>query len=141
MTLHYNKKSEQEKRRTLRKGMTFCEKIMWKYLRKRQFGIRFLRQYSIDAYVIDFYSPEIKLAIELDGEVHNLPEQREYDKHRQKYIESFGITFVRITNDEFMGNPDKAFKKIENKIKEIKTPPTSSPLVKGRIEEGFEKRG
>jgi len=119
MTKHYNKKSEQEKRRYLRKNMTYCEKIVWLHLRKKQLGYRFLRQYSIDHFVIDFYCPELKLAVELDGDVHENPDQKEYDKARQKYLEAFGINFIRIKNEEFLGNPDKAFLKIENAISEI----------------------
>jgi len=120
MTKHYNKKSEQEKRRLLRNNMTYCEKIVWIHLRKKQLGYRFLRQYSVDHFVIDFYCPVLKLAIELDGDVHELPEQIDYDKARQKYLEAFGIEFVRITNEEFLSNPNKAFSKIEKKIISIK---------------------
>ena len=120
MTLHYNKKSEKEKRRILRKEMTFCEKILWIHLRRKQLGCRFLRQYSVDHFVIDFYSPEIKLAIELDGNVHNEPDQKEYDIKRQEYLESFGITFIRITNDELLGNANMAFNRIDEAIKKIK---------------------
>ena len=120
MTLHYNKKSESEKRRVLRKEMTFCERILWIHLRRKQLGCRFLRQYSVDQFVIDFYSPEIKFAIELDGNVHDEPDQKEYDIKRQEYLESFGITFLRITNEELMGNANMAFGRIESAIKKLK---------------------
>lgn len=119
MTKHYNKKSEQEKRRSLRNSMTYCEKIVWIHLRKRQLGFRFLRQYSVDHFVIDFYCPELKLAVELDGSVHEIPEQKEYDIARQKYLEAFGIKLIRIKNEEFLSNPNKAFDRIENKIKSL----------------------
>jgi very-short-patch-repair endonuclease len=117
MTKHYNKKSEQEKRRHLRNNMTYCEKIVWLHLKKRQLGYRFLRQYSVDHFVIDFYCPELKLAVELDGNVHEIPEQKGYDRARQQYLEAFGIKFIRIKNEEFLGNPNKAFSKIEDSIK------------------------
>lgn len=120
MTKHYNKRSEKQKRRILRKGMTFCEKILWIHLRRKQLGVRFLRQYSIDQFVIDFYSPELKFAIELDGDVHNDPIQKEYDAKRQEYLETFGITFLRLTNDELIGNANLAFVKIEETIKKLK---------------------
>ena len=87
------------------------------YLRKRQYGYRFLRQYSVDQYVIDFYCPKLKLAIESDGNIHDLLEQKQYDKDRQNELEKFGITFVRITNEELLGKPNKAFEKIEKAIK------------------------
>ena len=118
MTKYFNRKSEQEKRQYLRNNMTYCEKIVWLHLRKKQLGYRFLRQYSIDHYIIDFYCPALKLAIELDGEVHEQPDQKRRDIIRQRYLEKFGITFVRITNKEFMGNSNKAFEKI---VKVIKT--------------------
>ena len=116
MTKHYNKKSEQQKRRSLRNNSTYCEKIVWLHLRKKQSGYRFLRQYSVDHFVIDFYCPGLKLAVELDGDIHNLPEQKDYDIARQKYLEAFGINFIRIKNEKFLGNPNKAFSKIEKKI-------------------------
>ncbi|MCJ7552343.1 MAG: endonuclease domain-containing protein [Ignavibacteriaceae bacterium] len=62
MTKHYNKETEKETRRHLRKEQTYCEKIVWMFLRNRQMlGYKFRRQYSIDKYVIDFYCPELKL--------------------------------------------------------------------------------
>jgi very-short-patch-repair endonuclease len=100
--------------------MTFCERILWIPLRKRQLGIRFLRQYSIDQFIIDFYSPEFKFVIELDGDVHNSPDQKEYDVKRQEYLETFGITFLRITNDELLGNANMAFARIEDAIKKLR---------------------
>lgn len=121
MTKHYNKTSEKEKRRKLRQEQTYAEKILWQNLRNRQLlGIKFRRQYSVDQYVIDFYAPELKLAVESDGSIHELADQKEYDKARQEYLESFGITFIRISNKELFGNPNKAFERITEKIKRLK---------------------
>ena len=119
MTKHFNKKSEQEKRRNLRKNMTYCEKIVWQHIRKKQLGYRFLRQYSVDHFVIDFYCPELKLAVEIDGESHNEPGKKKKDISRQRYLESFNIKFVRIKDEELLGNPEKAFGKIEDAIKAL----------------------
>lgn len=121
MTKHYNKTTEKEKRRTLRKNQTYAEKVLWSQLRNRQLlGVKFRRQYSVDHFVIDFYAPELKLAIESDGSIHELEDQKEYDKARQEYLENFGITFIRITNKELFSNPNKAFERIEEKIKKLK---------------------
>lgn len=128
MTKHYNRTSEKEKRRLLRKQQTYTEKILWMHLRNRQaLGFKFRRQYSVDHYIIDFYCPELKLAIELDGEVHDSPEQKEYDKVRQEYLEAFGITFIRIKNEEFLGNPNKAFGRIEEEIKKLSAISSRNP--------------
>ncbi len=82
-------------------------------------GYKFRRQYSVDEYIIDFYCPELKLAIEVDGSVHDSEEQRKYDKIRQKNIESFGIKFIRVRNDELTGNPNMVFERIESLIKSL----------------------
>ena len=120
MTKHFNRTSEKAKRRQLRKDQTYAEKIIWMHLRNRKMlGYKFRRQYSVDKYVIDFYCPELKLAIESDGSVHDLPEQKTYDGKRQEYLENFGIKFVRIKNEELFGNPNKAFEKIEMEIKKL----------------------
>jgi very-short-patch-repair endonuclease len=77
MTTHFNKKSEKEKRRQLRKDQTPAEKLVWRYLKDRRLkNCKFRRQYSVDQFVIDFYYPELKLAIEIDGEVHDISEQK-----------------------------------------------------------------
>ena len=120
MTRHYNKSIEKEKRRKLRKYSTHSEELIWRYLRNRQLlGYKFKRQYSVDHFVIDSYCSEIKFAIELDGESHLSSEQKEYDFNRQKFLESYGIKFLRISDDELFGNPNLAFKKIEQTIKNL----------------------
>jgi len=55
--------------------------------------------------------------VEIDGDVHNSEEHKKYDADRQEHIEKFGISFVRITNEELLGNSNMAFKKIEDAIK------------------------
>ena len=82
--------------------------------------MKFRRQYSVDQYVIDFYAPELKLAIESDGSIHEIEDQKEYDKARQDYLENFGISFIRITNEELFCNPNKALQRIAEKIKSLK---------------------
>lgn len=130
MTKHYNKIELKETRRHLRKNQTYTEKIVWMYLRNRQMDrYKFRRQYSVDKFVIDFYCPKLKLAIEIDGSVHDEPGQKEYDIKRQEHIETFGIKFLRLTNEEIDGNPNKAFLKIENFIKELVSKGDSKPSI------------
>ncbi|MBU1628358.1 endonuclease domain-containing protein [bacterium] len=121
MTKHFNKKVEKPKRRYLRSKATPAEKLVWIYLRKKQVkGFRFLRQYSVDSYVIDFFCTELKLAIEIDGESHFVDKNAiEYDKKREKHIKQFGIVFLRFNNMEIYQNLDKVFEKIEEKVEEL----------------------
>ncbi len=116
MKKHYNKPSLKQKRRYLRGNMTYCERLVWIYLRKRRMNERFLRQYSVDNYIIDFYCPKLKIAVEVDGDVHEAYGNERRDKKRQEYLEKFGISFVRFTNEELLGNPNMAFEKIEKEI-------------------------
>jgi very-short-patch-repair endonuclease len=121
MTKHFNKSSEKIKRRKLRQNQTEAEKLIWRFLRNRQLlGYKIKRQYSIDHFVVDFYCPELKLAVEADGGSHIEPERKKYDIRREKYLKKFGVSLVRIKDEELFGNPNKAFAKIEDAIKKLK---------------------
>ena len=67
-------------------------------------GRKFRRQYSIGPYVVDFYCPAEKLAVELDEETHNDPGRREYDAEREVYLRDQGIRIVRFENKEVFEN-------------------------------------
>ncbi len=101
MTLHYNKTLEKPKRQFLRNHATSHEELLWSHLRRRQIlGYKFRRQFSVGAYVLDFYCPELKLAIEVDGSSHDSIRSQRNDLERQTYLEGFGIRFLRFRNDE-----------------------------------------
>ena len=117
MTKIYNKRQNQGRRRQLRKNMPKSEIILWSKLKNRQIqGERFLRQYSVDQYVIDFFCPRLKLAIEVDGDSHALLSVEEKDKLRQEYIESFGIRFLRFSNVDVYKNLDNVCQVIFDNI-------------------------
>jgi len=120
MTKHYNRFNYKESRNYLRNHQTYTEYLLWKQLKNKQLcGYKFRRQYSVDQYIVDFYCPKVKLAIEVDGISHDLDEQKRYDKYRQKYIEKYGLKFIRITDEEIIMDLDRVLKKIMVKIKEI----------------------
>jgi len=110
-----------QRRRALRKSLPESEVILWSKLsRKQMLGYKFRRQYSVDQYVIDFYCPELKLAIEVDGESHYMPGVEEQDKARQEYIEAYGIRFLRFTNPDVCDNLDGVCQMIFQEIETIK---------------------
>lgn len=91
------------KARELRKELTKVEKILWGYLRDRRFfKKKFRRQHIFQGFIVDFYYPEDKLAIELDGSVH--VKQKDYDELRQNCIEDHGIKMLRFENHEIVNN-------------------------------------
>jgi very-short-patch-repair endonuclease len=109
LTQLYNKVSEQYKRRSLRSNMPKAEALVWARLRDRQVeGYKFRRQYSVGAFVVDFYCPELKLAIEIDGPSHWMDGIPEYDAQRQLFLEGKGITVVRVTNERVYQDLDGA---------------------------------
>ncbi len=119
-TIYFNKYEERDKRRKLRNNPTEAEKNLCPFLRKRQMlGFKFRRQYGIDAFVLDFYCPKVRLAIEIDGEIHRSREVNRYDKERQQYLEQFGISFLRFSNREVLENVETVLKMIEEKLKEL----------------------
>jgi very-short-patch-repair endonuclease len=107
MNEFFNRETETDKRRQLRGSMPDAEVILWSRLKGRQWlSCKFRRQYSVGSFVMDFFSVEIKLGIELDGDSHFQPGAPEYDQKRQQFIESFGIRIVRILNTEVYNNLD-----------------------------------
>ena len=118
--LHKNSKaSTYENARYLRKVQTRAEAKLWKVLRNNQVcNLKFRRQHAFDDYILDFYCHKIKLAIEVDGEVHNDPEVAAYDAARTKNLNENNITVLRFTNDEVEKNITKVIKKIEGWFEE-----------------------
>ena len=116
--------------RDLRNKSTVSEVILWNNLKRKQLGFQFLRQKPINNYIVDFYCKELKLAIELDGSSHD--NKREDDSFRQGQLESFGITFLRFSNNRVLNNIEGVLAEIKIKAKLIKTSPAfQAPPSKG----------
>ncbi len=114
MTENFNKSNLKKRRQNLRNNATPAEQKLWQKLKGKQIAdIKFRRQYSIDNYVVDFYAPSCKLAIEIDGETHFSDEAIEYDMKRERNIISFGIRIIRFTNVDVFENIDGVIKVIE----------------------------
>ena len=102
--------------REFRKKPTESERIMWERLRRNNFlGLNFRRQHIIDGYIVDFYCHKLKLAIEIDGSVHQ--NQIKEDIERQKVIEKRGIKIFRVNSKEVEENLQRVLKEIEVFIK------------------------
>ena len=103
------KRSITQLARDLRKNQTETEKELWKHLRNRKLGgFKFTRQFPIvygnnldgtkQFFIVDFYCFEKKIAIELDGQIHNF--QKNYDTEREAIIKEKGIKILRFKNEE-----------------------------------------
>jgi very-short-patch-repair endonuclease len=79
---------------------------MWCWLRNRRFfGYKFRRQYPVCHYVLDFYCPQLKIAIEMDGPQHDTLWLRQYDEERTRKLSERGITVMRIPNEMLIRDP------------------------------------
>ena len=96
--------------RELRKNQTKTEQEVWSYLRNRKYrGLKFLRQHpfyydnihgNTQFFIIDFYCKELKWILELDGKIHDIEENKEYDEGRDKIISERGFKVIRIKNED-----------------------------------------
>ncbi|MDY6450626.1 endonuclease domain-containing protein [Acinetobacter faecalis] len=114
----FNKVEYKERRKMLRNNMTEPEKRLWLVLKNKQLGLKFRRQHGIGDYIVDFYSPEIKLVIELDGESHFSTEAKAYDQLRDEYFLGLGISTIRFLNQDVMNNLAGVFQTIQNYIRQ-----------------------
>src|ERR1700752_2725121 len=95
---YYNSSPKTEERaKSLRRKSTDAEKLVWGIIRGRNFkSMKFRRQHPIGSYIVDFYCHELKLIIELDGDVHSIDFVNKQDKIRQKNLEKLGLTVLRF---------------------------------------------
>jgi very-short-patch-repair endonuclease len=110
----YNDPTTKSKRRCLRKNATDAEQKLWSILRNRQMaGLKFFRQYSVGPYILDFYCPERRLAIEVDGGQHADLYGQESDTHRNSYLTELDIRVIRFWNNDVLQNIDGVWKMIK----------------------------
>jgi very-short-patch-repair endonuclease len=87
--------------RYLRKSATDCERILWRHLRNRKFAAyKFRRPHPLDPYVLDFYCPALKLAIELDGSGHDSRAREKRDQTGEKFLSEEAIAIIRFWNHQ-----------------------------------------
>ena len=104
MILKYSPKLKSIARK-LRKESTKAEIYLWNELKnKKMMGYGFKRQKPIGEYIVDFYSPDLKLVIEIDGITHDY--KMEGDKTRQKYLESLSLIVIRFRDADVKHNLD-----------------------------------
>jgi very-short-patch-repair endonuclease len=94
-----------EAARQLRRKSTRSEAMLWRALRRKHFhGTKFRRQHPLGRFVLDFYCHEQRLAIEIDGSVHDTPDAIAHDGDRQTIIEASGIRVLRVRAEDVERN-------------------------------------
>ena len=97
-----------ERARELRNKLTPSEQIFWLRLKEHFPCYKFRRQHPISIYIADFYCHSLKLVIEIDSSIHNLPDVYINDVQRQQDLENLGLKVIRFTNEQ-----------VKNQIEEV----------------------
>jgi very-short-patch-repair endonuclease len=116
----YNRKNLKIIRRKLRRKSTFCERLLWGKIRNEQLGVKFRRQFSIGNFVADFYSPALKLVIEIDGETHSTTEEQKRDREKEAYFKSLDIVVIRYNNSDIVEGLEDVVCDISEKVAKMK---------------------
>jgi very-short-patch-repair endonuclease len=114
--------------REMRRRMSESETRMWLQLRAARFGgVKFRRQKVIGRYIADFAANEPKLVVEIDGDTHDMDDER--DQIRTRYLENQGYTVLRFSNLDVMSNLDGVLMRLGEVIAALRPPPlpTLSP--------------
>lgn len=99
--------------REFRAHPTPVEDMLWECLRDRRLnGFKFRRQHPIGRYVVDFYCHASELIIELDGDIHNAPDQQEYDQVRETELKARHLTILRFRNERIINELDRVLEEI-----------------------------
>jgi very-short-patch-repair endonuclease len=105
--------------RRLRRNSTDVEMKLWQKLRNRQSGVDFRRQHPAGGFVLDFYCPALRLAIELDGGQH--AEESLRDQRRDAWFGDRGVTVLRFWNSDVTGNFSGVLDTIAAKVSELQS--------------------
>jgi len=104
--------------RKLRQNMIPAERKLWSLLRRNQLGTHFRKQVPIGTYIVDFFSTEAKLIVELDGSQHLSRDQAERDQMRDNYLQRLGFRVIRFHNNDVLRNPEAIGRFIQDKIQD-----------------------
>lgn len=103
--------------RVLRKKSTEAEDVLWQSLRGSQLGFKFRRQHPIQHRILDFYCHASRLGIEIDGSVHDDPDQVVYDRYRMEAIADIGVHIIRFRNEEVLEHLPEVIARIRESLR------------------------
>ena len=110
-------------RQKLRNNTTDAERKLWSMIRKKEImNFKFTRQYGVGKYILDFYCPTLRLALELDGSQHMEAKNAMYDEQRAKFLNFHNIKIIRFYDNEVFKNPEKVLERIVKIIKNNENP-------------------
>ncbi len=122
-----------ERSKELRKFSTEAESVLWNALRSENLeGYKFRRQHVIDQFIVDFICLSKKIIIEVDGLIHELPDNKIADEQRSDILKKYGFRILRFTNEDVLTDLGNVLTKI---LSELTAPSAPSPV--GRVGVGL----
>ena len=118
----YNKNLNNFARANRRAGI-LSEVLLWNELKRSALGVKFTKQKPIGNYIADFYCKELKLVIEIDGCSHD--DKYKYDKGRDEYMRSVGITVLRIEDKDVKKDMRSVLEWIRFNVERLKPSPSA----------------
>jgi len=103
--------------RFLRNNMSKPERLLWSKLCRDQLGFQFRRQDPFGPYILDFYCPDLFVAIEIDGEIHQLKKIK--DEIRDTYLIAHGVTILRFSAKSVLKSPGAVAQQIKILLEEL----------------------
>jgi very-short-patch-repair endonuclease len=125
-----------QRARDLRAAATPAEQQLWAALRGRQLlGLRFRRQHIVGGYIVDLYCPALRLAIEVDGDVHL--DRADYDAQRDAHLIALGVSVLRIRNEDVLHDLESVRLHLDRTLRGLLPLPPSRPPpdIEGRRRE------
>ena len=116
--LIHNVQSSNDRRKELRQTLTAAEALLWINLKGRNLnGKKFRRQHSIGPYIVDFFCPECRLAIELDGAAHMTDNGTDADERRTQFLQRFNVRVIRFENKAVFEDLEDVLEDIRRNLK------------------------
>ncbi|MCD8486676.1 MAG: DUF559 domain-containing protein [Desertifilum sp.] len=118
-----------QRARKLRQQQTPAEQLLWECLRDRRlYNAKFRRQHNLGQFIADFYCHTARIVIELDGKIHQQPQQQHRDRDRDQWMQANGFTVLRFRNEEVFSNTEAVLEVIVQSLPSSLTP---RPLGEG----------
>jgi very-short-patch-repair endonuclease len=108
-----------QRSRDMRHPLTSAESKVWNHVRNHQLGPKIRRQHPIDRFIADFYCPQVKLIIEIDGDSHADPDRATYDLERTSWLQAGGYSVIRFSNDQVKNDLGKVIELIREIIRNL----------------------
>ena len=126
-----------QRAKMLRQEATEAECVFWEAVRGRRCGgLKFRRQHAVGQFILDFWCPERRLVVELDGGIHERADVAAHDREREEWIQRYGVCILRFRNEEVLTNLEAVLQTIQGSKSPLAPLLPQRPEERGTLGEG-----